>query len=119
MKGNSSVEFVTGDGAVQVQNHGCRTRRPTRRISSCMRCFFVSRVDPSRFNFRVQRSLYNTSKLGFRCNVPGSTGGSIFTCEKLKMFWCSMDRILMLCLVFTVKRQERLGRKGLEVGPLN
>lgn len=49
----------------------------TRRISSCMRCFFVSRVEPSGFSFRVQRSLYNVSKLGFRCNVVGSTGGSI------------------------------------------
>lgn len=49
----------------------------TRLISSCMRCFFVSRVDPSGFNFRVHRSLYSTSKFGFRCNVAGSTGGSM------------------------------------------
>jgi hypothetical protein len=49
----------------------------TRRISSCKRCFFVSRVDASGFNFRVQRSLYKTSKLGLRCNVTGSTGGNM------------------------------------------
>lgn len=55
----------------------------TRRISSCMRCFFVSRVEPSGFSLRVQRSLYRASKLGFRCNVVGSTGGSMFVCVGL------------------------------------
>lgn len=57
----------------------------TRRISSCMRCFFVSRVEPSGFSFRVQRSLYNVSKFGLRCNVTGSTGGSMFACVGLWM----------------------------------
>lgn len=38
----------------------------TRRISSCMRCFFVSRVEPSGFSFRVHRSLYRVSKFGLR-----------------------------------------------------
>lgn len=47
-------------------------------ISSCMRCFFVSRVDPSGFNFRLHRSLSKTPKPGLRCNVSGGTGGSIF-----------------------------------------
>lgn len=49
----------------------------TLRISSCTRCLFVSRVEPLGLSFRVQRSLYKTSKFGLRCNTAGSTGGSI------------------------------------------
>lgn len=46
-------------------------------ISSCIRRFFVSRVDPSEFSFRVDRSLYKTSKFGLHCKVDGSTGKSM------------------------------------------
>lgn len=46
-------------------------------ISSCMRCFLVSRVAPCGVNFRVQRSLYNISKFGFCCRTDRSTGGSM------------------------------------------
>lgn len=42
-----------------------------------MRCFFVSRVEPSGFSFRAVRSLYKTSKFGLRSSTQGSTGGSI------------------------------------------
>jgi hypothetical protein len=50
----------------------------TLRISSCILCFFVSRDEPSGFNFRVHRSLYKISKLGLRFRTFGSTGGSMF-----------------------------------------
>jgi hypothetical protein len=43
-----------------------------------MRCFFVSRDEPSGFILREVRSLYKTSKLGLRSKTRGSTGGSIF-----------------------------------------
>lgn len=49
----------------------------TRRISSCKRCFLVSRVEPFGFSFRAVRSLYRTSNLGLRWSTRGSTGGSI------------------------------------------
>jgi hypothetical protein len=49
----------------------------TLRISSCMRCFFVSRVEPSGFSFLEVRSLYRTSKLGLRSRTRGSIGGSM------------------------------------------
>ena len=68
----------------------------TRRISSCMRCFFVSRVEPSGFNFRVHRSLYSVSKFGLRCNVVGSTGGNMFVRVCLQVTavgrrsWCNV-----------------------------
>lgn len=81
------------------QEYEILLRPLTRRISSCMRCFFVSRVDASGFNFRVHRSLYRSSKLGFRCSVTGSTGGNMS--GRRGILTLGVTRVL--CLVLTVK----------------
>lgn len=77
---NAGKKYVRLSGNSNIMYN---QKRLTRRISSCMRCFFVSRVDPSGFSFRVQRSLYSASKFELRCNVAGSTGGNMSNCKRL------------------------------------